>query len=70
MPPSITDAYDEHENEVLNADEKRDRKKGASSSSTSLRFGGSGGMSLRQALITYLFPIYVAWFGGVVCDLF
>lgn len=26
-------------------------------------------MSLRQALFTYLFPIYMAWFGGLFCDL-
>lgn len=37
---------------------------------------GSGGaatklppMSIRRALLTYLFPIYMAWFGGLFCDL-
>lgn len=26
-------------------------------------------MSLRRALIMYLFPIYMAWFGGIISDL-
>lgn len=26
-------------------------------------------MSLGRALLTYLLPIYLAWFGGVVCEL-
>lgn len=56
--------YDERENEV----NPHDRKKG--SSSVGSRLGSAGGMSLRQAMLTYAFPIYVAWFGGTLCDLF
>lgn len=60
--PASTDSYDENENEV-----DPDKKSGRSDGSAASRFGG---LSLRQALLTYLFPIYVAWFGGVLCDLF
>lgn len=59
LVPSSTDAYDELDNEV-------DGRK--SNAAPSARFGS--GLSLRQAMLTYLFPIYVAWFGGVLCDLF
>lgn len=60
--PSSTDAYDEHDNEVDPDARKKDSAAGAASR--------IGGLSLRQALLTYMFPIYVAWFGGVLCDLF
>lgn len=26
-------------------------------------------MSIRRALFTYFLPIYLAWFGGIVCEL-
>lgn len=55
--------YDERENEV----NPHDHKKGSSSVGSRL---GSTSMSLRQAVLTYAFPIYVAWFGGILCDLF
>lgn len=40
-------------------------EKGKSSS----KVNGASKMSLRQALITFLFPIYMAWFGGILSDL-
>lgn len=29
----------------------------------------SAPMSIRRALFTYFLPIYLAWFGGIVCEL-
>lgn len=26
-------------------------------------------MSIRRAMLTYFVPIYLAWFGGIVCEL-
>lgn len=54
--------YDDRENEV----NPHDRKKGSESSGSRL----GNGMSLRQAMLTYMLPIYMAWFGGLLCDLF
>lgn len=64
VPHGIGGGGSSGDTRISATDNNADNNKGNSASSSRLP-----PMSIRRALFTYLFPIYMAWFGGLFCDL-